>query len=612
MPNGSDVRLVDGTLDFSLGCDSSRVTTVQSQANPNGLARQKLAWMVNCTVRNGGIEQRRGFQFINTIHDGSKPYQGGWLYEQPTGSPYLVLSIGGNIYAVHVDTDNSVTNLSAVAGLTNSTTSPKAYFCQGETYLVIQSGDWQPNNAGTKPLFWDGTSLTRSVGIISPNNVPGGGATPFNEIPPALAMCYYQGRIWYSNGRLYTAGDIVGDTASGTIGAKFTDSVLKVTENPLAIGGDGFTVPSQAGNITALAYNAQLDSALGQGTLYAFTRRQINGLTVPISRTAWIAATNSNQPFQFVAQNRRGTPSDRSIVQVNSDLFYTTTEPGIRSLVVATRYFKQWGNVPISRNVQRAYDFTTANLLNTASGINFDNRLLMTCLPVITPVGVAYQGLATLNYDLVSTLDEQLPPAWEGILDGFDVLQMFEGDFGGIDRAFAVVHDRSTHDINLFEITNDSETDYVENRVQWQFETPAFTFGKEQDLKTLDAGEIWVDRARGRVTMEIDYRQDANACWQKWQQTEFCTAKTSCNGVSSETVNNPICYPVEKLCDGYQWPIQLGKPRIQECDNISRRPANQGYQFQVRIKITGFCRIRGILLYATLASKPAFDPISCQ
>lgn len=605
------IRLVDGSLDFSLGCDSSRVTTVQSQANPNGLARQKLAWMVNCTVRNGAIEQRRGLQFITKIHDGSKPYQGGWLYEQQTGSPYLVVSIGGVIYAVRVDTDNSVVNLSAPGNLTNNATIAKSYMCQGESYLVMQSGDWQPNNNGTLPLFWDGTTLRRSLGVISTNNVPTG-VQPYNEIPSALAMCYYQGRIWYSNGRIYTAGDIVGDTASGTLATKFTDSVLKVTENPLAIGGDGFTVPSQAGNITALAYNAQLDSALGQGTLYAFTRSQINGLTVPVSRTNWIAATNANQPFQFVAQNKRGTPSDRSIVQVNSDLFYTTNEPGLRSLVVATRYFKQWGNVPVSRNVQRAYDFTTANLLGTASGINFDNRLLMTAIPVVTPVGVAYQGLVALNFDLVSTLGEQLPPAFEGLLDGFDVLQMFEGDFGGIDRAFAIVHDRSTHDINLFEITNDVDTDYTDNRVQWQFETPAFTFGKEMDLKNLDAGEIWVDRARGRVTMKVEYRQDASACWQKWYQTEFCTAKTECNGVTSETVSNPICYPIQPLCDGYKWPIQLPRPRIQECDFISKRPASQGYQFQVRIEITGFCRIRGILLYATKVDKPAYDPINCQ
>jgi hypothetical protein len=109
-------------------------------------------------------------------------------------------------------------------------------------------------------------------------------------------MVYYQGRIWYAQGRIYTAGDIVGGP-SGTLANQFKDSILKVTENPLALGGDGFAVPSTAGDIRALSYSANLDTSLGQGPLYIFTRRQVYQLSVPVTRADWIAATSNNAAF---------------------------------------------------------------------------------------------------------------------------------------------------------------------------------------------------------------------------------------------------------------------------------------------------------------------------
>jgi len=47
--------IVDGSLDFSGGVDSIKVTTIQSQQNPNGLGRNELAWLDNAGVRDGGI-----------------------------------------------------------------------------------------------------------------------------------------------------------------------------------------------------------------------------------------------------------------------------------------------------------------------------------------------------------------------------------------------------------------------------------------------------------------------------------------------------------------------------------------------------------------------------
>lgn len=605
----SAVRIADGGYSFDLGVDSGRLPTTRSQTNPNGLQRGMLAWLSNGTVRGGGITQRYGWNKLCTVSPGNVLYNGGYLYEPTLSNPYLMLSIGGRIFQVRVDTDNSVHD---ITGGTPNASTPQAYFCQGEQFLVIQSGDWAMNNAGTLPLFWDGTTLRRSVGIISPNNVPGTsplGQLPYNELPAALAMTYFQGRIWYANGRKYTAGDIV-DGPSGTVAPPYlkSDSVLKVTENPLALGGDGFTVPSSAGPITALTYTAQLDATLGQGNLYIFTRRQVNSLVVPVSRANWIAASGSNQPQQLVALTKWGTPSERSIIKVNGDLFYVSMEPAIRSLIVATRYFSQPGNTPISRNVQRALDFTNPILLGLSPGINFDNRALFGVLPITTPVGTAYQGLVALNFDGISTLQEKTPPAWEGVLEGLNILQLFEGDFGGVQRAFALVCSQLDQSIQVWELTTARKTENGDNRIQWRMEFPAYTWNKEFDLKKLDGAELWLDRLSGTVQITAEYRADADPCWNPWFSTQFCAARSTC-----ENMNQPVCYPVQPYCEGNKFPLTFPSPDATNCSPMNARPSNVGYQFQMRLTIKGFCRVRGLLMFALPVDKTTFGglPSSC-
>jgi hypothetical protein len=563
-----------------------------------------LAWMVNGTVRGGGISPRSGWTKLATVVKGPHPgfYQSGLLYEEITGNPYLMMSIGGRIYQVLVNSDNSVHDLSASSGLTNPATIQRGYMTQAEQFVVIQAGDWQVNIAGTPPLFWDGATLRRSIGIT--NTTPGPPAPGINEIPSALAMVYYQGRLWYSNGLVYAAGDIVFGKA-GTAIFNFKDSVLNVTENPLSFGGDGFAVPSQAGDITALSYTANLNAQLGQGPLYIFTRRQVYALQVPVSRNDWIAANTNNQPLQTVAQTKYGSVGDRCVTRVNGDIFYQSVEPAVRSLMVATRFFGQWANVPISTPVQRAFDFTNPILMATASGIEFDNRLLQTVVPVLTVAGVAFQGIVSLDFFLVSTLADRLPPAWEGMYSGLNILQLFEGDFGGVQRAFATVLNSTSGDIEVWELSQDNKRDNGDNRIPLLFETPAYTFNADFEFKQLDGGEIWVDRISGEVDIRVEYRVDADPCWQPWFDTRFCAARSTC-----EDLVNPICYPTKPYCEGYKFPITLPKPQPGTCETMQARPTNRGYQFQVRITVTGFCRIRGLLLFGLPIERKPFEGLT--
>lgn len=531
-----------------------------------------------------------------------------------TSAPFALQGLGGTVV---VNTTTTYTGnvgdyLSGLASMSASGNTVGSNVT-GFSYVAF-SGIVSAIGANNVTLTQLGFTAPWMAGSVIPTNTPlvllyffngtpsyGGGAvvgTP--EIPPATAMDYFMGRLWYAQGRIFSAGDIVGNQSSGTVERDFRDSVLKVTENPLAVGGDGFTVPTNAGNIRAIKHSANINTQLGQGQLYIFTRRSVYSLSVPVTRNDWINANTNNGPLMTVAQVTNGSVNDRSVVAQNGDLFFQSFEPAIRSQIVAVRNFQQWGNVPISINENRILQFTDRSLLQFASGITFSNRLLQTALPYLTPVGAAFRALIPLNFDVISTLDQQLPPVWEGMLEGLDILELSTGDFGGRPRAFAAAWSPMNREIQLWEITDAEKFDNEDSRVVWYAEFPAFTFGSEFQLKRLVSAELWIDRIYGEVMFSLDWRPDGDSCWYKWHEWKLCTSRNSC-----EDVHNPQCLYPQVYQESFRQTIKLPVPP-NVCQKVSRRPAAVGYQFQPRLTIKGFCRIRGILLKAEMMDEPLY------
>lgn len=598
MPTSSDGHIVDGSLDFSGGVNSLKVTTIQSERVQNGLKRNELSWLINGTTRGGGISPRWGWKFAQVISDSSGVFQGGRMYEPDWANPYLILVISGRVWKSDVET-GALEDLSAAFGESFPAGTSQCFFCQAEKWMVIQAGDYV-----TLPLFWDGTTLRRSKGITDLAVAPG--APGVNEIPAAGPMDYYMNRLWYAQGRVFSAGDMVGGP-SGTRANLYRDAVLNVTENPLVIGGDGFTVPTNAGNVRALAHSANLDTALGQSQLFIFTRKSIYSLNVPVTRSDWINSTSNNQPQMRVVQITNGSVNDRSVVAVNGDLFYQSLEPSIRSLFMAIRYFNQWANVAISSNVDRLMQFNDRSLLYASSGIVFDNYLLQTGLPFVAPQGIIHKAIVPLDFAPLSTLSEQLPPVWNGAWDGFDTLQLFSGDFGGRDRAFAAIVSRLDSSIQLWELTNADRFDNtLDTRITWQIETPHYTWDREFDLKKLVSAELWWDRIWGEVITLVEYRPDGDPCWHTWRTWTKCTKRTNCDEPDAPI----LCYPPVPFCESYVQTETLPLPPI-ECSTVSGRPSNQLYQVQLRITVKGYCRLRGILVHAEPVTRKLHENMVC-
>lgn len=605
---GTDkLTIVDGSFDWSGGVDSSKVTTLASDLNPNGLGRQQLAWLNNATVRSGGINQRTGWQPLSHILP-SGLWQGGFMYEPDGANPYIVCSISGIIYRVLCEPPYTVTDLTGGnTALANPVDAEMAWFCQAEQFLIIQPGDFYTNPTPTLPLFWDGTTLRRSIGITNPT--PPGIQPGINEIPAATCMDYYGGRLWYAQGRQYSAGDIVGG-ASGTIAYRYRDAVLNVTENPLCFGGDGFTVPTNAGIIRALKHSANINASLGEGQFYIFTRKSIYSLQVPTTRTDWINADANNGPQQTVVQLVNGATGDRCIVPMNGDLYYQSFDPAIRSLIRAVQYFQQPGNTSISQNEARALELNDRGLMRFSSGIEFNSRMLQLVLPqmALDGVNVVHRAILPLDFDNVTNFEERKPAVWEGAWDGLNFVQLFTGDFGGLPRAFSVAISDEDGAFKLWELTSDQRMENGDNRVLWSPEFPAFTWsaaGYEHQLKQLNGGELWIDKIAGTVDIDVFYRVDAEPCWRRWFHHQVCTAR--CEDVDPVVVG----YPCEPLREGYVWPVVFPEPHSGVCGAMGVRPTTIGYQFQVKIMFKGWCRVRGLLIYALPKDKPQFQGIAC-
>lgn len=584
----SATRITDGSLSFEGGIDSGRPPTLASEANPVGLKRNQMAWATNATMRGGSISSRTGFQPVVQNQNWPGIFQGSFMYRPDTGYPYIVLAIAGRVYRALVGSTNAVEDITTVA--TASTTQDQFWFEQAEQFLVIQ-------DSVNLPLIWDGATMRRSLGIAG------------SEIDVGTCMDYYMGRLWLANGFDYGAGDIVFGP-SGTAPYAHRDAVIKWTENTYLAGGGRFTVPAPASTIRALKHTANLNTALGQGELLIFCRDRVFAMDVPTNRTDWgnlnqSGGAGSTYPVQKVALIGDGSYGDRCVVHSNSDLHYRSPT-GINSLLMAIRYFQQWGNTPISREVNRVLQLDDRALLRFASGIHFNNRLLETCLPTQGTRGVYHRGIAVLDFDLVSAMGEKLPPAWEGMYEGLRVLQLLKGDFGGRERAFAIVESDTTGNIDIWELTDYSQRDNGDNRITWFIETPAYTWGKPFDLKKLNSLELWFDNLFGTVEFRVYYRVDQDPCWRFWHAWNECAAR-SCLEDPTPCV---LPYPSQDYCAQYRATMVLPEPPS-ICEAGSKWPTDIGYQFQIRIEVHGWARLRGLLVHAIEREAAPFDGIVC-
>jgi len=610
MPNDG-TRLVTAQLDFSQGVNSNVVPIRTSDGVPHGLGDGQLAWSNNAVVRGGGVSPRFGWVPVSDKVPGPTDifvlpgtFQGGAFYTPDYGEPQLILALNGNIYRVRTDTDFSVEK---IIGPQLDSFSSQYYFAQAEKWMVIQDGTLTNN-----PLFFstndDGSvaTMVQSRGFVGVND-------PTNQIPPAGPMDYYQQRLWYGFGRFYAAGDIVFNKVSGTAPYQYRDSVLAVTENPVPSGGDAFVTPISSGNIRWLRHAANLNTQLGETNLFIGTRNAVFACNAPITRDDWTKATLDLMPLQTVALKGAGAYSDRGATAINNDILFASTPNGdVRSLRTAILNFQQPGQIPISNNINRVLDFNDRSLLHFTSSVYHDTRFLQTVLPYSVALGTAFKGIASLDFNPLSSLQETLPPTWDGVWEGLPIMQLFQANIGGRDRCFSIVPYDAFGHVKLWELTTTEKFNTNASglaRTEWSFETASYAWGDVHRLKELETLRLWLDRVVGTVEIKVEFRPDQTGCWLPWRNFKVCSAKDCTELVDSPCSENGYPTPAE-FCEGFESALSLPKPPAQ-CIPFSNRPANVAYLFQFRITLKGWCRCRGLYAYALPRVEPPWQGIIC-
>lgn len=443
------------------------------------------------------------------------------------------------------------------------------YLFQAETYVIVLAGQ-------NRPVIFDGSSCRLSN---------------FDEVPPGVMGAYGWGRIWIClpNRSGFVAGDIVyGD---GTVA-----SILKFTENDFLNEGGVFSVPLDAGLITAMQFLATQDTSLGVGVLLVGTTNMVFSINAPVDRTTW---KNLTFPIQTISLLDYGPRGPRSTISINGDMWHRS-EDGFRSFKVARRNFNEWGNTPLSREIQPVIDYDTNTLLFFGSSALFQNRQFATVSPHRTPKGIIHRGFAVVNYDLISNLQSKTYPAWEGIYSGLSVFQVLKASVNNRERGFAFALN-SSNQIELWELshsdspfydtyttTSDNVQTIHRTAIEPWLETRSMNFGDSSQLKSLHTCEIFLDEIVDAVSLTIKFKPDQYPSWVTWKTISLCQNLTQCEVNPPGDFSCAVWKPDQK---GYAARILLPQPP-ETCNELAGVQIRLGYEFQFRLEGSGSFRIR--------------------
>lgn len=471
----------------------------------------------------------------------------------------------------------------------------QAWEVQAEKWWILRDGM-------SIPFIYDGASSRRAASNVPPESG--------REIGPGRMMAYGMGRIWGAevDDRSFSAGDLVGGSSGTEPGRR--DAVLKKTENAYLNNSLNFVTPASSGAITGMRFVATLDTSLGQGPLQVLTPNVTFSVEAPLDRTLWASVEN---PVKTISLISKGGLSHYGSILANGDLIFRAVD-GIRSLILARREFSSFGNTPMSREMSRVLDYDDRTLLKYSSATVFDNRLLMTASPLRTQHGIYHRALVSLDFDLISSLAGKLPPVYSGADVGLNVLQIVSGEFLGVERCFIFCLNYE-QEIELYEVTRDDKFDHQEDpdndvRINWLFETPSYRFDsgmfpERKRLKRLNDCVFELSNVIGTVNFKVYYKPDSYPCWIHWKDFEECATYKDCD-LDSLTG----CLTDKNFKPQYRPRISLGNPPNQ-CDETNGRPTRDGYSFQVRVEVEGYCEIRSMQLVAEEREENYYGKIGC-
>lgn len=561
---GAEFReLWDGSVTLEGGMNSAVL--------PNVIQRNQYAFGANLTARGGFTRTRPSLKRLALTYEPSSIqtafvtglFQGAEMYQPDTGNAFMIASVAGRIYKIGFSDSSPIAVVSDITPATaNPATTQQVWMYQAEKWLIIQDGN-------SPPIIFDGASCVRA------EDFPLG-------VPIGTVGIYAIGRIWQAtgDGLTYVAGNLVYQNGNRS-------DVLNFDDNTFLNGGGSFGVPAKAGNIVAMQVSPQMDASIAAGPLIIGCRNLVFSVDAPFDRTSW---QDLASPMQTVNLFNYGPTSQWSFSQINGDILYRALD-GIRSTILSRRDWHSWVNRPISSEMNRVLNQDDENLLTYSSSVVFDNRYLCTVAPrAIFGHGTIHRGLVALDFEIISTIGSLSHAAYDGLWTGLNILKIVKGSFGTNERCYVTALDAS-NSLMIWELESKGEFDNDGNqdvRIKSVMETRSYDFGTPFQMKSLETAEIYVRDIQGTVNFKVWYRADLDECWKFWAQWDECAKIETCPDDFTG-----VCYSPKNYKPQYRSRMMLPTP-LDECNEAVGKLKNWGFQFQLRIEVTGSATILSV------------------
>lgn len=539
---------------------------VNSAVSAEMISPQQLAWAKNVINRGGKPGTRP--PLIHRMALPSGLVQGASYFGVQGGMGVAMIS--GRAWRLRIN-PNSYTAEQITLPFNNSGVIKKVYMQQTVESLVIQDGQ-------SDAIIYNGSVATRSD--------PSDGG-----VPRGTVMAYGNGRLWVAiNSKELVAGDIRTNTAG---------SELRFTETNYLSGGGTLYFPR---GITALGFIATTGTS-DYGALLVFGLDYTESVRADITfRDLWAQTPG----FVTNVLRHTGCASHWSLAEINQDLYWRDANGGLRSIRSALADESGPGNSPISREISRLTDFDSRQLLGFSSAISFNNRLISTMSPRLNPThGISWGSLAPLDFAPMSTMRGKSLPAYDGQWDGLNFTHLFQGQFQGRSRAFAVA--TNGHGGNsLWEIMEDgrgglddvtvlcrdTETYPITSFVEYG----SRAFGDNKRRKTLERCDIFLKDLQGDLDLQVYWRSDNNQKWLKWDETEVCATKSDSDQTTNPHVWKNILSQQRPQIKTYTIPNSI--------DIITKYALQTGFEFQIRLVWMGSVKIDRMTLWARYLDDP--------
>jgi hypothetical protein len=418
----------------------------------------------------------------------------------------------------------------------------------------------------------------------------------------------------------FTIPTAITSAGSGGFVSRFNagedSDLLRFTETTFLNEGGSFAPTGKVGRVTGLVFLPVQDTATGQGDLVAFCERGSVTFQVSAPRDQW----KSIQGFQRVLFDNIGSVSD-SIIPINGDLFFRSKEGnGIRTYRNARAEADGYGQTPISAEIDPVLKQDTPWMLDGVSFANFENRLLMTCLPrqfprraadqeqadqfAAGPIQTLFEGVAVLDFQSSSSGRGKAAAVFDGVWTGLRIIKLVPGTFDGDPRCYAVClhEDETGRRIEIWQITRDDEFDTpVEGRrrIKAGIVTKAFNFADAMGLKKLIRCDLWFDDLGGGEEFpfrcELAYRPDDYPNFTTWQSFERAF-ETEFN--MSYAAPPDDLAPIEPFNyeRGYAPQVRFPVPPL-TANIATNTPAYLGHDFTLRVNWEGRAHLGRLMLH---------------